>query len=132
MANQKRDVKLTLTDLVAKKAEKEAARTRSEDVYVESLGGYLTVQSPPRNIFFKSIDMSGDTTESQVYANMFLIYNSVSLFRNSELLAEYDVTDNVEIVEKLLEFHEIKDLAEKAMELSGFMKPQKLDEEIKN
>lgn len=132
MANKDRDVKLTLSALIAKKADKEAARNRSEDMYIESLGGSITVTAPNRSIFYKAVDMTEDSVESQVYSNMFLIYNSVSLFRNQELLEAYDVIDNVEIVDRLLTVVEIKEVANKVMELGGFANPTKEKEELKN
>lgn len=132
MANKDRDVKLTLASLIAKKADKEAARNRSEDMYIESLGGSITVTAPNRSVFYKAVDMTEDSVESQVYSNMFLIYNSVSLFRNQELLEAYDVIDNVEIVDRLLTVVEIKEVANKVMELGGFAKPAKEKEELKN
>lgn len=132
MANKERDVKLTLSALIAKKAEKEAARNRSEDMYIESLGGSITVTAPSRSIFYKAIDMTEDTVESQVYSNMFLVYNAVSLFRNQELLDAYEVIDNVDIVDRLLTIAEIKEVANKVMELGGFSKPEEVQEEVKN
>lgn len=130
--NQKRDVKLTLSALIAKKADKEAARNRSEDMYIESLGGCITIDVPIRSILYKAIDMTGDTTESQVYANMFIIYNAVSLFRNPELLEAYDIKDNVEIVDRLLTIAEIREVAERVLELAGFSKPEEVKQEQKN
>lgn len=132
MANKERDVKLTLSALIAKKAEKEAARNRFEDMYIESLGGSITVTAPSRSIFYKAIDMTEDTVESQVYSNMFLVYNAVSLFRNQELLDAYEVIDNVDIVDRLLTIAEIKEVANKVMELGGFSKPEEVQEEVKN
>lgn len=132
MANKDRDVKLTLAALIAKKADKEAARNRSEDMYIESLGGSITVTAPNRSIFYKAVDMTEDTLESQVYSNMFLVYNAVSLFRNQELLEAYEVIDNVEIVDRLLTVAEIKEVANKVMVLGGFSKPEEVQEEIKN
>lgn len=132
MANKKRDTKLTLEALIAKKAEKEAERSRSEEVYIDSLGGAITVTTPSRNIFYKAMDMAGDTLSSQVYANKFLIYNAVPVFRSKELLEAYEVSDNVEIVDILLTMAEINELTEKLMVLGGITKPEKVQEEVKN
>lgn len=132
MANKEHDVKLTLSALIAKKADKEAARNRSKDIYIDSLEGTITVKAPKRSIFYKSFDMSGDTVESQMYANMFLIYNAISLFQNQELLDAYEIIDNVEIVDRLLTPAEIKVVAEEILALGGFSKPEEAGEEVKN
>lgn len=134
MSNHKRDVKLTLADLIAKKADKEAARTRTKDVYVESLGGLITIQAPERSVLYKGMDMIGDNSnaEDTMYANAFLIYNSVKDFREPDLLAAYEVKDPIEIVGKLLELFEIAEVSEEILALTGFSKPEKVKNDTKN
>ncbi|MGQ7276640.1 phage tail assembly chaperone [Brevibacillus thermoruber] len=126
MAN-KRDTKLTLADLIAKKAEKEAQANRSEEMYIESLGGSITVHTPKKSVVFKSIDMTGDSVEDNMYANAYLVYESVPMFQDKSLHEAYEVKEPVQIVEKLLLPVEIKEVAEKAMELAGFTKKDPIE-----
>lgn len=134
MSNHKRDVKLTLADLIAKKADKEEARNKTEEVYVESLGGTIMVHIPERSVLYKAMDMIGDNSnaEDTMYANAYLIYNSVKEFREADLLSAYEVKDPVEIVGKLLEIYEIGEVAERILAISGFSKPEKARDDIKN
>lgn len=127
-----RGVKLTLSDLIAKKAQKEAAQNRTEDVFIEGLQGCITVHNPDKKILYKAIDMMGESTEDTIYANAFLIYNAVKDFQSPELLKAYEVKDNVEIVFKLLTLAEISDVATTIMELTGFAKPEQVKKNLKN
>jgi hypothetical protein len=129
-----RDTKLTLADLVAKKAAKEARSTQTKDVYVHSLEGNITLEIPTRDTVYKMIDMQGDGSNMAdvVYANAFLVYHAVPLFRDPELLEAYDVKDKIEIVGKLLEPFEINEVAGLVMKLAGFTKPEAIEESTKN
>lgn len=128
----KRDTKLTLADLIAKKAAKEAEQNRTVDIFVESLGGSITVQNPKKNVVYKTIDMTGESAEDNMYANAYLVYNSISLFQDKSLHEAYEVKDPIEIVEKLLLPVELKQVADKIMELAGFNKPEDTIENVKN
>lgn len=131
MAN-KRDTKLTLADLIAKKAEKEAQKNRTEDVYVESLGGSITIHRPANKIIYQAIDMDNSGIEDKLYANAYLIYHSVKSFQEKELHEAYGVKEPVEVVFQLLEPIEIKEVAEKIMEISGFAKVEQVEKNSKN
>lgn len=134
MSNHDRNVKLTLKDLIAKKAAKQAAKNWSEDVHIESLGGDITVQHPGEKILFKVIDMvdGSGTAEDAVYANAFAVYHAVKLFQSPELHEEYGVMDNIDIVRELLSPFEINELAQLIMERSGFTKAEQVKENAKN
>ncbi|MBO7747352.1 hypothetical protein I8J29_24510 [Paenibacillus sp. MWE-103] len=128
---QHRDTKLTLGDLIAAKAAKAERVNRSEEVYIDSLGGTTTMQAPAREVVYKAIDMQGDTADN-VYSNTYVVYNSIPLFRDPELLAAYEVKDNLEIVARLLEPYEINELAGRAMMLGGYAKPEEAAKGVKN
>lgn len=132
MANKKREVKLTLADLIAKKAAKEAQQNRTEDVYIDSLGGSISVHNPNKSVIYKVMGKMGENIEDNVYANAELIYHSVKYFQNAELLEAYEVKEPVEIVGKLLEPYEINEVATRIMEISGFAKPEEVESNIKN
>ncbi|MED5017932.1 hypothetical protein P9847_11525 [Paenibacillus chibensis] len=134
MSNHDRNVKLTLKDLIAKKAAKQAARNWSEEVFIDSLEGEITVSHPGEKIMFKTFDMvdGSSSAEDAVYANAFVIYHAVKLFQSQELMDEFDVKDNVDIVRHLLTPVEINELAQLIMERSGFAKGEQVKEKAKN
>lgn len=127
-----RNVKLTLADLIAKKEAKEAAKNRTQEVYIESLDGCITIHAPSLSTIFKAMDMINDSAEASMYSNAYLIYHSVKEFQNPELLQAYEVKDNIDIVFALLTPLEIGEVATKVMQLAGFAKPEEVDKKIKN
>jgi len=127
-----RNVKLALADLIAKKAAKEAAQNRTEEVYVDSLEGSLTIHVPPRSSIYKAMDMGGDNMEDSMYSNAFLIYHAVKEFQSQELLEAYGVKDNIDIVFSLLTPVEIAEVSTKIMQLSGYAKPEQIQSNLKN
>ncbi|MDN4093576.1 hypothetical protein QYF48_12195 [Brevibacillus agri] len=130
MAN-KRDTKLTLADLIAKKAAKEeSSKNKTTSIYVKSLDGELEIEVPNRKIIYQVIDMTGESMESKMYANAYLVYHSVKLFRQPEMIE--GKSDPVDIVFDMLEPYEIGEIQSKIMELSGFVKPEETFEELKN
>lgn len=130
MGNKSRDTKLTLNDLIAKKAAKEAAQNFSEDIYIDSLEGCITVTNPGKSAVYKCMDMMDrESTETTIYANAYLIYHAVKVFQDATLQEAYECKDPIEIVGKLLTPIEIGEVAYRITELCGF---GKVDEEIKN
>ncbi|MFD2671812.1 phage tail assembly chaperone [Marinicrinis sediminis] len=129
----KKDTKLTLADLIAKKAAKQASKDRTEEVYINSLGGEIDIKRPKNSFLYKTIDMLKDESfEDVIYANSYLIYHSVSAFQDKSLHEAYEVKEPVEIVQELLEISEINEVATKILELAGFSKPEDLKNEVKN
>lgn len=129
MAN-KQGTKLVLADLIAKKLEKESKRAKTEDVFIKSLGGDITVQVPEDRVVMKAIDVMKDgDIESVMEAYGYLIYHSVELFKNTELHNEYEVQVPTDIVYKLLELNERLELGDKIMKMSGLAD---LDKKVKN
>lgn len=124
--------KLTLADLIAKKREKQAEKSRIEPFYVTSLGGEVEVSNPGASAVYRIMDMPSDTTEDGVYANATLIYQAVKLFHTPELHDEFETKDPIDIVLILLTPAEIKLLAEKVMEIAGFSSPEEMSNDVKN
>lgn len=130
MANKAKETKLVLADLIAKKLEKESKRAKTEDVFIESLGGDVTVQVPEDRVVMKAIDMMKDESmEGIMEAYVYVIYHSVELFKNTELHNEYEVQVPTDIVYKLLELNERLELGDKIMKLSGLAD---LNKKVKN
>ncbi|MWC26632.1 phage tail assembly chaperone [Paenibacillus sp. MMS18-CY102] len=129
-----KNTKLTLAALIEKKAAREVRANRTEEVFVDSLDGMLTLSVPPKDIVYKSIDMQqeGNSVADTMYSNALVIYHSVELFRDPELLKAYEVSDNIEIVSKILEPYEVNDIAVKVLELGGYSKPGATQADLKN
>lgn len=120
---------LTLSDLIAKKIDKEKEQKKA--VFVESLGGELVIEALPEDIMFKALDMVGDgksfTDTMGTYD--YIIYNSVSMLRNPDLHEAYEVINPTDIVGKILQLGERLKLGEEVFKLCGL---DKIDEKVKN
>lgn len=122
--------KLTLAEIIAKKAEKKNKEHTTEDVFVESLGGDITIRRVSKEIVYRALDMMGETASNNVYANAYIVYHGVAEFQSQELTN--DEKEPVNVVYNLLELYEISDLASKIMKLSGVIKPEDTANEVKN
>lgn len=122
--------KLTIADLIAKKTEKEKKKHESKLFYVESLGGEVLLERPEDDVILKALDMFKDESLSSIMEGyIFLIYNSVALFRNPELHKEYEVLDPLDIVSKLLELSERMGMGEEILKMTRM---QSVGEDLKN
>ncbi|KQX69228.1 hypothetical protein [Paenibacillus sp. Root444D2] len=129
MAN-KRNTKLVLADLIAKKLDKENKRNKTEEYNIESLGGAVIIKVPEEGVLLKAIDMLKDESITGVMeAYVYLIYNSIDLFQNTELHKEYEVQVPTDIVYKLLELSERLRLGNYIFEFSG---ANNIEENVKN
>ncbi|MEC0107271.1 hypothetical protein P4H27_10015 [Paenibacillus taichungensis] len=124
--------KLSLTDLIGKKVEKEAEKNRTSTVYVAGLGGEIEVSNPGERVVYGIMDMDSTTSENAMYANAKLVYQSVKLFQEKELQDHYEVVDPIDIVFRLLKPVEIKLVAEEIMQLAGFSDPEAMRQALKN
>ncbi|MFD1957324.1 hypothetical protein ACFSL6_24950 [Paenibacillus thailandensis] len=121
MANKKRDVKLTLNDIIAKKLEVKNKRNKKMEYYIEALEGEVTVTVPEDEYILKTIDMikDGEDMVTVAEAYEYLIYNSVDIFRNVELHKAYEIEIGQDIVKELLTIGERLDLGSEIISLSG-------------
>lgn len=95
--------KLTLADLVARKAQSESDKTQYKDVYVEKLGGCLTLKKLPLGKMLDMMDAAGENAslrESLDYEAS-LIYESCPMLHNKELIG--DLAEPTDVVYKILE-----------------------------
>lgn len=120
---------LTLSDLIAKKIGKEKEQKKA--VFVESLGGELVIEALPEDVMFKALDMveSGTNFSETMAAYDYMIYNAISMLRNPELHAAYEVVNPTDIVGKLLQFNERLELGEEVFKVCGL---DKIGEKVKN
>lgn len=121
--------KLTIEQLIGSKVKKE--KFMAKEVYIESLDGALLIQKCKYDVVLRAMDkMSGDTTMTDM-VEIFkeLIYKSVPMFQNGEVLAAYNVVEPFDIVTEILELGEIITVGNEILKLHGF---DNLDDEIKN
>lgn len=113
--------KLTLEDLINKKAEREFKKTI--DVEVESLGGTITLKQVPLSSILRIIDDSvgthGQGFVGIAEAIKLLIYHSCPLLQSEKLHEAYDCAEPFDIVEKLFtnDLMAINDIGEQLLKL---------------
>lgn len=126
-----KETKLTLDELIRRKMQiMEAKKKRkSEKVYIDSLGGYIILTEPTREIM---ADITGMTDQNE--ANKYAIYNCVTepSLKSPVLHEEYECAEPYDIVDKLFSYAEITQLSILLNELAGFDKGVKVIDEIKN
>lgn len=132
MANNKRDTKLTIADLIAKKTEKLNKQNKTQEYHVESLDGTITIEAPNKKIIYQAVDMRSDKFEDIMSANIFVVYNSVKFFQDKSLQEAWEVVEPTDVVEKILDIWEINEIATIAMDISGFKKPGQIEDDVKN
>lgn len=131
----KRDVKLTLADIVAKKQARATKVMKVEDVYVKCLEGNLTLTEPSRHILYQYIDRLNDGkasgAEEVFLAHSFLISQCVSDFKNKDF---YEAEGSPELaVHNLLELEDINKLVAKINSMTGSIDPEEaVKAELKN
>lgn len=103
MSDKKSTVKLTLADLVARKQQSESDKAQFKEVYVEKLGGCLTLKKLPLGKMLEMMDAADENAslrESLDY-EVGLIYESCPMLHNKELIG--DLAEPTDVVYKLLE-----------------------------
>lgn len=130
-----RDVKLTLADIMAKKAARVTRAIKIESVYVESLEGYLTVTEPSRGLIYQYVDRINDAklggAEEAALAQCFLISQCVSEFKDQDFYAEEGSPELA--VHKLLELEDMPILMAVINKMLGKDEPEiEIAKEIKN
>lgn len=121
--------KLTIEMLIGARAKKE--KFMSKEIYIESLGGTIMLQKCKYDVILGVMDsISRDSSMSNII-EIFkeLIYKSVPLFRNADLLKEYEIAEPFDIVTELLELGEIVTVGNEILQMYGF---DSVEEEVKN
>lgn len=113
--------KLTLSDLIAKKEQKEKARIAFKDIYVPSLDGCITVKKPSEDYLLEIIDQIKDEQPLTEQVSLFreLIYSCTPMFKEKELQETYDCVEPIDIVKKLIDTMETVDIANQIFEMCG-------------
>lgn len=125
----KKQVKLTLEDLVAKKLQKNNNKVFDKNIYVSKLDGELTFEIPT---FDELLGYSDDmqTRDSKGIKQMYrkLCYDTCKMLHDKELHKAYGVVDPYDIVDYM--FYDI-DIMTVGEAISEARNPKKVTEEIK-
>ena len=101
MGNHK---KLTLEDLIAKKEQRARDKLAYKDVYVESLGGCLTLKKIPATRFAAIMGKyDSENFEENIRFEVELVYASCPRFQEQALQEAYDVKDPMDVVMAVLD-----------------------------
>lgn len=108
--------KLTLEALIAKKDAALSRKKRTAELFVEGLGGTVTIQAPSPSLLadvFEMHDADGDR---------YLIYRSVvdPCLSDSGVMEAYGASDPMELMDKLFMPGEIARIAAECMKLAGY------------
>ena len=116
-----KQTKLTLEEVLRRKEQiLEAKKQRKRcDLYIDSLGGIITIAEPRKGIISDAKGMDDDNE-----ANKFVVYDCVvePNLKNQKLQTEFNCGEPTDIVDIFFKEGEIAQIATKAMELAGYMK----------
>lgn len=125
--------KLTLEDLLDRKSKMDKMGISS--IEVDGFGSLPVIKIKTRKIFeiIDKYDVERDKVTSRVDMMCELIYKSVPILQDKELLETLNVPTPYEVVEELFDFKEIEKIAEYIMALHGLSDDDtSTNEEIKN
>lgn len=116
--------KITIEDILKPKKV-----TKSIEMFYDSetLGGRIDFERIDTNKIMEILDEVKKNLMTVHNANLYVIYLSVPMFRNQELLDKYEIKDSpYKIVEELLNHNvlEITQFADKILALYGFAEEQ--------
>lgn len=104
-------IKVSLEQLIKKKLDKDSKKNATKDIYIESLGGYITFNAPSDA---QKIEYS-EKTKSESYIDMInsmerLIYDCCPMLHSKELQEQTGIDYPYDIVRAIFEIDEIMDL----------------------
>ena len=105
MAKKAELKKLTLSDLIARKEQREAGRTDYRDVKVEALDGMLTLKKLPLSQVLTMLDAQDENAgmKEDLDFEVELIYKSCPVLQNKELQEAYGCQEPYDIVLRVLD-----------------------------
>ena len=105
MAKKAELKKLTLSDLIARKEQREAGRIDYRDVKVEALGGMLTLKKLPLSQVLTMLDDQDENAgmKENLDFEVELIYKSCPMLQNKELQEAYGCQEPYDIVLRVLD-----------------------------
>lgn len=123
-------VKLTLADIVKKKEQILDSKKKIGNIYVPSLGGYIVVEKPDRELLADAQDF-----DNGMESNVHLVYNCIVEpdLKDKKTQEEFGTHTPKELVQVLMNDGEIGEIAKQLMTLAGYGETGvKLVEDIKN
>ena len=104
-------IKVSLEQLIKKKLEKDSRRTATKEIYIESLGGYITFNAPTDAQHIEYTDKISDGSYSAMIPAMErLIYDCCPLLHSKELQEKTGVEYPYDIVRAIFGLEEILDI----------------------
>nr|DAK26020.1 MAG TPA: YqbN [Caudoviricetes sp.] len=105
MAKKAELKKLTLSDLIARKEQREAGRIDYRDVKVEALDGALTLKKLPLSQVLTMLDDQNENAsmKENLDFEVELIYKSCPMLQNKELQEAYGCQEPYDIVLRVLD-----------------------------
>lgn len=105
MAKKAELKKLTLSDLIARKEQREAGRVDYRDVKVEALDGALTLKKLPLSQVLTMLDDQNENAgmKENLDFEVELIYKSCPMLQNKELQEAYGCQEPYDIVLRVLD-----------------------------
>ena len=127
-----KNTKLTLDELIRRKVQIQEAKKqrKTQDLYIDSLGGTITITEPTKEILIDVTNMDKDTYS----INKYVVYNCVTEpnLKSQELQDTYECAEPYDIVDKLFSYGEVMQLGSYLNQLSGLTSGVEKLEEIKN
>ena len=123
-----KNTKITLQELIRRKEQMlESKKTpKTATLYVKSLDGTITIESPTSSIAKEAQDMeNGDA---------YMVYSCVTepCLKSKELRDAFGCIEPMEIVEKVFEPGEVPQIAMECLKLAGYIDGVKAVDEVKN
>ena len=105
MAKKAELKKLTLSDLIARKEQRESSKAEYRDIKVEALGGILTLKKLPLSQVLTMLDDQDENAgmKENMDFEVELIYKSCPMLQNKELQEAYGCQEPYDIVLRVLD-----------------------------
>lgn len=104
-------IKVTLKQLIEKKLEKDGKKTATKDIYVKSLDGCITFNSPTDSARLEYYEkVKSDSYVDLVDAMIKLIYDCCPMLHSKELQESIDVDYPYDTVKAIFDIDEITDI----------------------
>lgn len=105
MAKKDELKKLTLSDLIARKEQRESSKADYRDIKVEALGGMLTLKKLPLSQVLTMLDDQDENAgmKENLDFEVELIYKSCPMLQNKELQEAYGCQEPYDIVLRVLD-----------------------------
>lgn len=116
----KQVTRLTVTDLIKNKEKLEVKNGVEEEIYIERLGANVVVKKPEYSFLTEVNELARDEG-SKIDVDVYILYNTIvePNLKDSELIKAFDCVEPMDIIPKLFEYGEIRNLARMVSQLAG-------------